>query len=521
MNGTSVEWVAWIKFPGIAPGSTICLNGIPYTVAAVSSPTSLTLTTPATSGTNIPYVAECGGSDGNDLVVYMVVRPGNINLTVNNPVLQLTGRNSENVIWDISLDFSALGIDQIRQAWLTFAPALPAGTPYTDTEWTATFTNWSVTDPNNKRPLQIAGPGSLRVGNDQSSCTYSDGWNLQPANNYWHGFARITDTPGSSVTLTYTINQTHDLYLGTSLYIDRGMVSITLDGTALPDLDCYLETGPSSSNPGSEVVTRRLLLAGVAAGAHTVTLTLKNTNNPNSFGFSFIFDYIEAALPTSDVNDATVTYSNVSPALDFDTDATYKMSPQRLLWHILKLGFRGQLNEYLGVFWWNQRKRAGATWNSAVVTIAALSGGTWTDTDYLTVAIGGFTMKKSLIYWDTAETIAEHFVCYINSASVSMRAEITGSGEFTIYPRTPNWGDTIDVHIAQSTQWQLSSSTDKIAVGVSGDWQVDPSASNPINFPVRQWHTDLFNAVKAAGLLITTSFSMELVYPPDDGTVAN
>ncbi len=520
VNGTSVEWVAWIKFPGIAPGSTIYLAGVPYTVATVNSPTSLTLTSPARSGSNISYLAEYGGADGNDLVVYMVVRPGNINLSVDNPILQLAGGKSENVVWDISLDFSALGIDQIRQAWLTFAPALSGGAQYSDTEWTATFTNWSVTDPNHKRVLQFAGPGSLRVGNDESgSCTYSAGWNLQPANNYWRGFARITDAPGTSVTVSYTQNQQHDLYLGTSLYIDRGLVSVTLDGASLPDLDCYLKTGPDLSNPGSEVVTRRLLLSGVAAGTHSLTLTLKNTNNSNSFGFNFVFDYIEAALPASDVNDAVVTYGNVSPALDFDTDATYKMSPQRLLWHILKLGFRGQLNEYLGVFWWNQRKRASATWNSAIITVSATSGGTWAETDDLTVTIGGFTLTKSLIYWDTADTIAQHFVYYINAATVSMRAEITGAGQFTIYPRTPNWGDTLAV-AANSAQWTISY-TGSLDIGVGGYWEVDLGAPNPINFPVRQWHTDLFNEVKAAGLLITTSFSMELVYPPDDGSIAN
>ena len=35
------------------------------------------------------------------------------------------------------------------------------------------------------------------------------------------------------------------------------------------------------------------------------------------------------------------------------------------------------------------------------------------------------------------------------------------------------------------------------------------------------WHSDLYKLVAAAGLLITNSFSMELVNPPDDGTVAN
>jgi hypothetical protein len=520
VDGTSVEWVASIKFPGIAPGSTIYLAGVPHTVAAVNSATSLTLTAAAPAGINIPYLAEYGGSDGNGVAMYMVVRPGNINLKVDNPILQLAGGNSDNVVWNISLDFSALGIDQIRQAWLTFAPVLSRGLPYSDTEWTATFSDWSVSDPNNNRTLQIAGLGSLRIGNDQSgACAYSGGWNVQPANNYWHGFAQVTSVPGTSVTVSYTQNQTHDLYLGTSLYLDRGIVGVTLDGSSLPSLDCYLKTGSSSQDPGSEVVTRRLLVRGVAAGVHSLTLTLTDAKNAGSSGFNFIFDYLEAALPTTDIGDPVVTYDNVSPALDFDTDATYKMSPQRLLWHILKLGFRGQLNEYLGVFWWNQRKRVGATWNSAVITVAALSGGTWTDADSVSVSIGGFTMYKSLIYWDTAATIAQHFVDYINSASVSMRAELTGDGQFTIYTRTPNWGDTLDVH-TNSTQWTISNSG-TLDVGVSGEWQVDPSASNPINFPARQWHADLFKEVKAADLLITTAFSMELVYPPDDGTVAN
>ena len=498
VSGVNVEWSDGVKFPGIAPGSAIYLGGIGYTVAAVTSPTSLTLTSAATSGT-FYYLAEYGGSDGNGLAVYMVVRPGNVKLQVNNPVLQLTGGNSDNVVWNISIDFSALGIDQIRQAWLTFAPRLPDDGVYTDTEWTATFSNWSIADPNNVRTLQIAGPGSVRVANDDNRAVYAGaGWKVQSANNYWHGFARVTAERGDAVTLSYTCGQTHDLYLGTSLYLDRGSIGVTLDGDTPTTLNCYLNTG-------SEVVTRRLFRQSVPGGTHTVTLTLQ-TSNP------FLFDYIEAAVSTSDISDAIVTYDNVSPALDFDTDATYKMSPQRLLWHVQKLGFRGQLNEYLGVFWWNQRKRAGGVWNSAVVTF----GGPWADGDVAQVSIGGFTMTKSIITWDTADTIAQHFVFYINSASVSMWAEKTGTGEITIHTRTPNWGDTLSVNPTAKI-----STSGTLARGADGVWEVDPSAANPINFPVREWHADLFHEVKAAGLAITTAFSMELVNPPDDGTVAN
>ena len=501
VSGANVSWSDGIKFPGIASGSIIYIGAVAYTVASVTSPTSLTLTTVASSGT-FPYLAEYGGTDGNGVAVYMVVRPGNVSLHVNTPDLQLSGGNSDNVVWNVSLDFSALEIDQIRQAWLTFAPQLPDGLAYSDTEWTATFSNWSVSDPNNVRKLQIAGPGSVRVGNGDANCIYSgSGWKIQPANNYWHGFARVSAETEDSVTIAYTCEQTHDLYLGTSLYSDRGTVAISLDGDAPATLNCYLNTG-------SEVVTRRLLRTGVAAGDHIVTLTLQNSK-------TLIFDYIEAAVPTADIPDAVVTYPNVSPALDFDTDATYKMSPQRLLWHIQKLGFRGQLNEYLGVFWWNQRKRSGGVWNSAVVTF----GGTWANGDKAQFSIGGFTMTKSVITWDTLDTIAQHFVAYINSASVSMWAEKTGAGQLTIHTRTPNWGDTLSVTPASAGGTITTSGT--IAQGTDGVWQVDPAAPNPINFPVRQWHADLFNEVKAAGLLITTSFSMELVNPPDDGTVAN
>jgi hypothetical protein len=499
VTGTDVEWYDGIKFPGIAAGSTIYLAGTPYTVAVVNSATSLTLTTSATTVQQVPYLAEYGGSDGNGLAVYVVVRPGNIALQVNNPILQFTGGNSDNVTWNVSLDFSALGIDQIRQAWLTFAPRLPDNGPYTDTEWTATFSNWSVSDPNNVRSLQIAGPGSVRVANDDSRVTYSgSGWKVQSANNYWHGFARVTAEGADSVTIPYTCVQIHDLYLGTSLYQDRATISVTLDGDSPTTIDCSLNTG-------SEIVTRRLLRQSVPAGAHTVTVTLQDSN-------PFVFDYIEAAVTTADVTDAPITYDNVSPALDFDTDATYKMSPQRLLWHLQKLGFRGQLNEYLGVFWWNQRKRAGAVWNSAVVTF----DGPWANGDTAQVSIGSFTMTKSIITWDTPDTIAQHFAFYINAASVSMWAEKTGSGEITIHTRTPNWGDTLSVD--PSAKITKSGSLDP---GVNGIWQVDPTAANPINFPIRQWHADLFREVKAAGLSITNSFSVELVNPPDNGTIAN
>jgi len=509
VNGSSVSWKSGTKFPGIASDSTIYLGGVPYVVSAVNSPTTLSLTSAAPPAESTFYLAEYGGVDGNHVQVYIIVGHGNQTLGVDNPVLQFSGGNSDNVTWNISLDFTALGVDQIRQAWLTFAPQLAGGAAYQDSEWTATFTNWSVTDPKDIGALQCAGPGSVRVGNGDPGCVYSGtGWTTLAANNYWRGFGRETATAGDSVTVTYSCAQMHDIYLGTSLFNNRGIVSASLDGATLSNLDCFLDVS-------SEVVTRRILQKAVTAGTHTITLTvLAPGQNGKSLGCQFLFDYIEAAIP-SGIPDAPVTYPNVSAALDFDTDATYKVSPQRLLWHLKKLGLAGQMNEYLGVYWWNQRKRVNATWKSAVVTFS----GEWTAGDAATITIGGFPFLKAVTQWDTPDTIAAHFTYYINSASVSMWAEKTGTGQATIHARTPNWHDTLDVS-ATSAAGKVGC-TGSLDLGSDGSWEIDTSAANPINYPVTEWHTDLFKEVAAAGMLITTSFSMELVNPPDDATVDN
>ena len=515
VSGSQVSWTSGVKFSGIAPGSAIYLNGVAYAVGSVETPASLTLANDAGVFSSAFYLAEYGGVDGDSVQVYLVVRPGNVTLAVNNPVLQLAGGNSDDITWHVSLDFTALGIDSIRQAWLTFAPQLAPGAAYVDTEWKASFSDWTVTDPNGVGALQCAGPNSARVGNCDTASVYTgSGWQTIAANNYWRGFARQTSNPGDSVTITYSASAPHDLYLGSSLFNNRGLVSISLDGDTATTLDCFL-------NVSSEVVTRRLLRRAVATGPHQVTITLLATNHkasdPNwdisSLGFTFVFDYLEAAVPV-DLPDPAVIYNNASPALDFDTDATYKVSPQRLLWHIQKLGFAGQLNEYIGVYWWNQRKRVNGVSNSAVVTFA----GTWAPGDSATLTIGDFPFLKAVTQWDTADTIASHFVFYINAASVSMWAEKIGAGQLTIHTRTPNWGDTFSTH--QTSGGGTIAVSGNLARGSDGSWQIDTSAANPINYPVAQWHADLFKAVQAAGLLITTSFSMELVNPPDDSTLA-
>jgi hypothetical protein len=51
-------------------------------------------------------------------------------------------------------------------------------------------------------------------------------------------------------------------------------------------LDCYYPTATTSQ-------TRRLLFSGVAAGQHSVTITLTGNKNASSQGWYFYFDFLE------------------------------------------------------------------------------------------------------------------------------------------------------------------------------------------------------------------------------------
>jgi len=500
-DGTSVSWVSGDKFTAIAPGSPIFINGNQYTVDSVSSATSLTLTTSAGTQSGVRYLAERGGDDGNMITLYATWK--NNYLKFDKSVLKLSGGSSD-VTWRVSLDFSALGIDQVRQMWLTLAPKLADGAAYQDTEWTATFTNWTVSDSTNSRPLKVAGPGSVRIGSRDPRVRYRGlSWERQWSNNLYGGTAMQTSEPLSELTIQYTCNAFHDLWLGTRLYRDCGIVYVSVDGGAPRQLDCYLD----SNEP---ILTRRRIWSDLSPGTHSVTIYLSTTKNQNSTGTNFLFDYLEAVVP-SDVPDPQRVYQNVSLAIDYDTDHTYKIPPARLVWNLDRLGMRGAVNEYVGVFWWNQRKRVGGSWKTWTVRF----GGTWQGGDEVFLSIGSFTMGKSVFPQDTISTIAAHFKYFINHSLVSVWAETTETpGELKIHVRTPIWSDTKSAS-KSSANGTITESGD-LSAGIEGTWVVDDEASNPINWPARKWHSDLFAQVAAKGWGAVAAFSMELVNPPDD-----
>ncbi len=525
-TNATVEWGSGTKFSGVAPGTTFLIAGTPYEVASIQSPKQLTLTLPVGVPGGASYLAPRGGRDGNMITLYSLANSPST-LAFDRSHVQLGGGSSF-VTWNCSLDFTALGIDRLRQCWLTFAPSLANGAAYTASEWHATFSNWSLTArPDSVPALQIAGPGSVRIEQNYAACTFNRKWPVQ-AGAYSGYFAAVSNVPGDTVTITYTCQFTHNLYLGTSLdgttaatpgltqvndslydartynghlYSDRGVAGVRLDDDGETMLDCRYNT------VGSELVTRRLLRTSVAPGKHKVVIRLAEA------GFVY-FDFLEAAV-LSDIHDALTPRTNISPALDFDTDQTYKVSPSRLLWMLQKLGYAGAINEYLGVFWWNQRTPKAGT--GSVSTVAVAFTGPFAGGDLVAIDFnGGGELRKTVFATDTPDTIAAHFADYINSSLTSSWASTITGGVLIITGRSPALPYNLAI-TPTVTSLHATAAVTYVGppTGSYPTWDVDDTASSPINRAVADWHADFYSRCHTLGLQVVTACSMELVNPPD------
>lgn len=558
-------WVAANPPQVLATDLASQINGASYTgtykLTAVATGAALAITA------KVAADGRASGRDGNMIRMYGQSIGG---LSIDALVTFAGGSSA--ATWTVSLNFTVLGIDTPRQLWLTFAPELADSAAYAAEEWTALFSNWAVTDPSGHRPLKVAGPGSVRVEDSDSWCAYlGASWGLEAGIFYSKGFARRAAAIGDRVTVDYWCSSSHDLWIGTSLYSDRGKWGVSLDGDAETLLDCYLAAEPA-------VVTRRSLLrTGVAAGHHTVVLTVR-AKSASSTGNNCYFDFLEAVI-AGDVPDAPGPWPTSSPAIDYDTDHGFKLSPQRLLWMFDKLGFTGPMNEYIGVFWWNQRSNVTAVFPSVVVTIA----GSYIAGDTVSLVIGGITLGKTVFAPDTLTSIAAHFVYFINETFVGVWAS-AAAGVLTIVNRSPGsaysftfsaskvsaagtvaftgslagtpvsgtltangttavvWvsGSTFPILVGNAitiggTGYTVATYTDAthlvltatvpagvgtawsgIAIADVGVWLIDPTQTPEVNVAARNWHADLYAEVAARGLTIVTSFSMELVNPPDD-----
>ena len=471
----------------------------------------------AANGAVITFTADKFGVDGNALSIYAVTSP-NSKLTTDSDFVQFSGGLSD-ATWHIKIPFTDEGVPKARKMWLTFAPPLSVGKQFEPVEWEAEFTNWRLSGPEDKRKLDVAGPGSFRIEPTDAICrletplpdasftpeqatAFSEKhqWRTQPGF-FSRGYAKVCTAADNTVTITYEADTSHELWLGTSLYVDRGKASVTLDGAAQPDFNGFLATG---NDP--EVNTRRQLASNVPPGRHTLILRTLDDK-------AFYFDYLDIVV-RSDVADALPARTDVSPALDYSTDHTYKLPPARILWMFDKLGFAGPMNEYIGVFWWNQRKRIGGAIPTTTLVFDDTTAGPG---DEVWIEIAGVAIGKLMFSNDNAKSIARHFASYINAAFVGLWAAANGN-KLTLTCHSPADIFQFDlkawVKHPDKSETPLAAGSLRAPTIDKGHWFVDETQSPALNRGARDWHADFFRECKARDRELVVASSMELVLPP-------
>ncbi len=448
----------------------------------------------------VTFTAARPGVDGNGLAMYAVSK--NARLTTLEPLVQFAGGSSD-ATWHVSIDFTAKEIPEVRKAWLTFAPPLSPGKPFESTEWEAVYTNWSLTGPEDLRRLQIAGPGSQRFEESSTLCTYAGAWAAEYGF-FSEAYAQVSKAAENTITIAYVSNVEHELWIGTSLYNDRGAAEVRIDnGPGIP-FDTCLQTGLDPA-----VITRRRVgNVQLPAGDHAVVIRTLDAK-------PFYFDYLDIVVP-DDMTDSLTARTNISPALDYSTDHTYKLPPARILWMFEKLGFGGPMNEYIGVFWWNQRTRVGAVLPQASITFA----GGFVEGDQLWLEVSGVKVSKTVLSTDTPETIALHFACFLSETFVGLWARADGK-VLTITPHSPTFNFQFELNKIVELQPE---STGTVTIDGAlhcdpvqpGMWHVDLAQTPALNRGALDWHADFFRECKAYNRELVVASSMELVLPPDE-----
>jgi hypothetical protein len=516
VNGTPVAfdrvqliYLGNVVFDYVVVGGDTTTTVATAMAAQINAATSSIIPLTATSaGPSFTVTCTQPGQDGNTIELLELHKTATTFLTPAG-TSKLTG-GVDPTLFHVKLDFSLMSLTSLRECWMTLAPSLPidgGGTnpalvAFTAKEFSYTFSNWTVTDPNSHTPLKVAGPGSVVVGSSDWWATYTgSGWVSQDGA-YYYGFSRISANSGDAVTVQYSCQSTHNLYVGTVLGAGLGTFHITLDGIAQADLVCTVGGGPG----------RRLIASGVAAGSHTVVLTLASSLNCT-------FDFLQAAV-LSDVHDPAVTYPHGNAACDFDTGQTYQIAPARALRYLQRLGFTGDLDFYAGVFFALKRVRSGGNFHQATVSLGGVFGtGTgFGDGDAVFVDIGGTTLGAAVYPADTNTTVAQRLVDGINGLFVAVCAAPTGTaGQFTITTLSPINGFTLSVTLSVGATGTVSTTGD-INAGNEGTWGVDAAQASPLNRAFVDYLTDLAGLLHTAGQTMTVAFSQELLAPPDVNT---
>ena len=389
------------------------------------------------------------------------------------------------------------------QAWTMGTPVQWISTitgTRSDVEWQVAFSNISLSGPT---ALKVGGPNEKERIEESKNSTYVGYWEDAPYSAGWWsgGHARRT-APASSgdvrtVTVTYQKNSTHDLYVGTWIGTSAGKIQVVIDGGAAQVFDLYL-------NDYNGLAAMKKIGFGLAAGHHTVEMRALFDKNPSSTGYWFYYDYLWPLVP-GDVPDAPHVYSDVSLAIDFDTDHGYKKPPAWHLWQLQKLGFQGHADVYMGVFWNNKRRRIEATYPNCTVQV-----GSWMPDDPFWINVSGTTLYFAPGAGMADSDVAAHLRAMLNVTFPGVWCTSTG-GTISIRSRAPSYVFTISTSANLSVvQGTPSLST----LGTEGDWEMIDTISPVMTQGARNWIRDLATQFSLAGIQASFAFSMECYRPP-------
>jgi hypothetical protein len=436
------------------------------------------------------------GSNGNRVGVYGTIA-GAATETWDPPAALFQGGSSPQR-WQVDLDFGNLRdiagarvpTTNVRKLRWTWAADLQAGS-FVRSDFVVLVTGWIVSGSGLQ--YQVAGTGSRRIEDGASDVAYQGAWN-EERGNYSGGSIRWSTTPGSSLTCSYEAPVSHTLYLGTRRAQTGGRVIAQVDSNPPVSLNLALT--------GEDALVRIPLEKLSGQTRHTVTLTHSGENG------SFVyFDFLEIALPSGGLPDFE-SISTTSLATDWDTNHSLAIAPERTAWLIQKLGFHGRANHYAGALWFYELCCPSQHAASATATFTGVPefGRTTTFT------VAGTRFQHLTLLGDTAESIAKCFELLINSGATGVRAESQSSTLIITSRQTGAAGNsiTLTVDTGGSTQFHAQTSAATLTGGMDGRWLTDLTALPRMNRAARDWHASFFAAMKAYGISVVASFSMEL-----------
>ncbi|MBX9601729.1 MAG: hypothetical protein K2X35_12015 [Bryobacteraceae bacterium] len=412
--------------------------------------------------------------------------------------------------WRVTLDFSSLtdfrtGLpaptNRIRKMRWTYAADLQSGA-FARSEFAVSITNWTVTGTG--RRYTIAGPGSERIEDDDARCGYSGTWSVERGN-YSGGSIRVSDTPGSQVSVMYRMPVAHTLYLGTrslgfaSPSIRGARLLATVDGGPPKEIGTHL--------PGEDLLQRRLV-GVLPAGEHVVTIA-----HAGQAGEKCYFDFLEAAAPSESLP-AFPEEPRMTLATDWDTDHSISVAPERTAWWMKTLGFTGRANYYVGALWFYELAMLDHQYASGSIVFSGNPDPSRTTSitiDRAGAPAGSATVLSHLHHvGDTSETVALAFSLEINRGYTGMWASVAGS-TLTIHARARGAEGNLITLAGSTTDPNFTVSADpNLHGGVDGIWVTDRSSTPRLNRACRDWSRAYFAALHQAGIDCTASFSLEL-----------